>query len=533
MVEVKEPSLAKATATMAITTAVSRLTGFLKWLTIAYALGRTALSDSYNLANNLPNMIFELVVGGVLTAAFIPVVMDYLSQGDEEESWRVASLILNFVLVCLLFIVALGVLFPYPFVRLQTLLVSPEKIRVVMFFFRIFIIQIVFYGCCAVFTGILNARRHFFLPMAAPILNNLVVIATLLAFVRLSERSLTLALWVLALGTTFGVVAMALVQLPMVLKVGFRYKPVFAFADPNLKRFLLLGVPTLVFVFFNQLGNTVINNLAFQFKGGVSAYIYSWAFFQLPHGILSVSIIVALFPSLCEAFSLKDMEKFKTHLSLGLRTITFVVAPASAFLVALSPQILELALERGKFTHADTLFTASVLSYFALGILSFGITTFLARSFYALKDAKTPTAVISTGIVLMSLLNIFLVAQMGVKGIGLANTIAYTLTFVALIYLMRQRIGALNGRAIARSMAKCVLAAVAMGFVMYFFARLWGQYVSLGGLKGSLLELLLAGLLGLLVYSFLSYLFKLEEIDVLKRLFKKGLARLGLESKAW
>lgn len=533
MAEAKEPSLAKATATMAVTTAVSRLTGFLKWLFIAYALGRTALSDSYNLANNLPNMIFELVVGGVLTAAFIPIVMDYLSQRDEEEGWRVASLILNFILVCLLFIVALGVIFPYPFIRLQTLLVSAEKIGLVMFFFRIFVIQIIFYGFCAVFTGILNARRHFFLPMAAPILNNLVAIVTLLTFVQLSGHSFTLALWVLALGTTFGVVAMALVQLPLVLKLGFRYKPVFTFSDPNLKRFLLLGVPTIVFVFFNQLGNTIINNLAFQFRGGVSAYIYSWAFFQLPHGILSVSIIVALFPPLCEAFSLKDMEKFKTHLSLGLRTITFVVAPASAFLVALSPQILAVALERGKFTHADTLFTASVLAYFALGVLSFGITTFLARSFYALKDAKTPTAVISAGIGLMSLLNVFLVAQMGVKGIGLSNTIAYTLTFIALIYLMRRRIGALNGKAIARSMLKCVLAAVAMGFAMYFFARFWSQYVSWGGLKGSFLELLLAGLLGLLVYAFLSYLFKLEEIDALRHLFKKGLVRLGLENKTW
>ena len=127
MAEKSSVSVARASTLMAFTTTLSRLTGFLKWLAITYALGRTVTADAYNLANNLPNMIYELIVGGVVTAAFIPVIMDHLSKGDEEEGWRVASLIMNFVFLILILVSLIGVLFPYPFVRIQMLLVSPER----------------------------------------------------------------------------------------------------------------------------------------------------------------------------------------------------------------------------------------------------------------------------------------------------------------------------------------------------------------------------------------------------------------------
>jgi putative peptidoglycan lipid II flippase len=529
MADKKGASVARASTLMAFTTTLSRLTGFLKWLAITYALGRTVIADAYNLANNLPNMIYELIMGGVLTAAFIPVVMDYLSRGEEEEGWKVASLIMNFVFLVLLSVALIGIFFPYPFVRIQMLLVSPEKTKLVQFFFRFFIVQIVFYGFCASFTGILNSKKHFFAPSAAPIFNNLIVITTLLLYVKISQSSSFLSLIVLAIGTTLGVASMALTQIPYLRKVGYRYYFHFNFRHPDLKKFLLLGIPTVIFVLILQAGNTVINNLASQFRGGISAYVYSWAFFQLPHGILTASIIIALFPRLCEAFSLKEMEKFRDSISRGLKAIAFVTAPASALLVALSPLVIQVAFERGKFTHADTLYTASVLSLFALGVLSFGYTAFLARAFYALKDAKTPTFVNGIGILLMSVLNIALVNIMGVKGIGLSNTIAYTFTFFILFYLLGKRVGAFWGKELYGSLIKIIFNSIIMGLFLYAAFRVREHYFFFPTKWGAFLFLLLITVLGFSLYLFLSYLMRLEELSYLKRLIRTGLEKLGWE----
>lgn len=524
MADKKEASVARASTLMAFTTTLSRLTGFLKWLAITYALGRTVIADAYNLANNLPNMIYELIMGGVLTAAFIPVVMDYLSRGEEEEGWKVASLIMNFVFLVLFFVALLGIFFPYPFVRIQMLLVSPEKTKLAQFFFRFFIIQIVFYGFCASFTGILNSKNHFFAPSAAPIFNNLIVIATLLLYVKFS-----LSLLVLAVGTTFGVASMAIAQIPYLKKMGYTYHFNFNFRHPDLRKFLLLGIPTVIFVLMRQAGNTVINNLASQFTGGISAYVYSWAFFQLPHGILTSSIVIALFPRLCEVFSLKEMDKFRHFIARGLKAIAFVTAPASAFLVALSPLIVQVAFERGKFTHTDTLYTASVLSLFALGILSFGFTVFLARSFYALKDAKTPTFVIGVGIFLMSVLNIILVKFMEVRGIGLSHTLAYTFTFFLLFRLMEKRVGSLGGKNLYSPLAKIVFNSIVTGLLFYGAFLFRERCVLFPGKGGAFLFLSLLAVLGFFFYLFLSYLMRLEELTYLKRLIKAGLEKLGWE----
>lgn len=529
MTEKKEASVARASTLMAFTTTLSRLTGFLKWLAITYALGRTVIADAYNLANNLPNMIYELIMGGVLTAAFIPVIMDYLSQGKEEDGWKVASLIMNFVFLVLLFVSLLGIFFPYPFVRIQMLLVSPEKTKLAQFFFRFFIIQIVFYGFCASFTGILNSKKHFFAPSAAPIFNNLIVIGTLFLYVKVFTISSSLSLIVLAVGTTFGVASMAIAQIPYLKKIGYNYHFNFNFRHPDLKKFLLLGIPTVIFVLMRQAGNTVINNLASQFRGGISAYVYSWAFFQLPHGILTSSIVIALFPRLCEAFSLKEMDKFRHFITRGLKAIAFVTAPASAFLVALSPLVVQVAFERGRFTHADTLYTASVLSLFALGILSFGFTVFLARSFYALKDAKTPTFVIGVGIFLMSVLNIILVSFMEVRGIGLSHTVAYTFTFLLLFHLMGKRVGSLGGKKLYSPLAKIVFNSIVIGLLFYGASLLRERFALFPGKWGTFLFLLLLAIIGLFLYLFLSYLMRLEELTYLKRLIKAGLEKLGWE----
>ncbi len=525
---------------MSLGTAISRVTGYLRILALAAALGATKttifkgvevrIADSYNLANIMPNMIYELIMGGVLSSLFIPIFIEYFTKEGEEEAWKVASIITNIGLLLLGLVTFLGFFFSYYLVRLQTILVSTQAITLANFFFKIFIFQIIFYGFCAIFTGILNSYRHFTMPAFAPIFNNIVVILTVVFFyLPLSRTNPHLALTFLALGTTLGVAIMALVQLPPLIKIGIRYQPAFNLFHPAVRKMALLGLPIMGYVITNMIGLTVSNNLAFQFRGGVTAYQYSWQFFQFPYGIFDVSISTALFPELSEHIARADLKKFKEVLSLGVRATGFIIIPAAVFLLVLNRQLIAVLLQHGHFDQYATQITAPVLAFFALGLFSFCAYMFLTRTYYSMQDSRTPLLTNSIGVPLNIILNIIFVRNFGVKGLALGHAITYTFTMTLLFYLLRKRIGSLGGRQILTSLGKFALSASLMGAVSYSVVRVISK-LNLPSLAIQSLQLIGAFLLGISIYLFFNYLFKSEELIYLKKIGLRLVPFYGGES---
>ena len=329
---------------MSVSTLVSRITGFVRTWAMAYALGVTAIADSYDIANNLPNMLFELLAGGVLSSVFIPLFMERLQKDGEHDAWRFASYVLNIIVLGLGVVALVATIWPQPFVRSQTLTVPAEQAALAMWFFRFFAVQIVFYGMGLVFTGVLNSCRRFLAPAIAPIFNNLVVTATLLGvYVPFRESDPDLALTGLAIGTTLGVLVMALVQVPSLLKLGVRYTPRIDWRHPALKTVAAKMVPILVYVVTNLVAVTFRTNFAIATgEGGQAALRYAWQFYQLPYGIFAVALAPAIFPELAERANRGDMPAFTAMFARGMRTTMVLIVPLASLLAILATPIITL-----------------------------------------------------------------------------------------------------------------------------------------------------------------------------------------------
>jgi len=502
---------------MSVSTAASRITGFVRTWAMAYALGVTALSASYSVANNIPNMIFELAAGGVLSSVFIPLFIERMQRDGEDEAWRFASYVFNIVVVVLGVLAVIGTIWAEPFVRTQTFRISPEKAALAVHLFRFFAVQIVFYGAGMVTTGILNSYRKFLWPAVAPIFNNLVVIVTLLGFyVPLKDTHPQLAVNGLAIGTTLGVVAMTLVQVPALLKLGLRYTPRIDWHHPALGTIARKLGPLLVYTITNLVAVSFRNAYAFEAADrGPAVLAYAWMFYQLPYGIFAVALATAVFPELSALAERRDWTAFKAMFGRGFRSTIVLIVPLATLLAALATPVVRLY-RAGSFTAADVPVVADVLVWWAAGLFFFAGYMFVLKTFYSLQDTRTPMltniaatlvhvalyATLSTGIGEWS--------GLGLKGIPIADGIFFAVHLIALGALLRKRIGGIDARTIVGTFVRIVIASAAGALAALRVT------VALPGLAeawtSSLLQLVLAGLTGLGVTYGIAMLLGVSEV---------------------
>ncbi len=515
---------------MSFASAISRITGLLGILVLAYAFGALDyLQDSYNLAKVMPNMLFELIAGGILTSIFIPVLVERILE-DKERSWRLASNIVNITTIFMISIATLGTIFSYELVRAQTFLVSTDSVDItnVVFFFRFFIWQIVFYGMVAIFNGVLQAHRRFAAPAYAPIFNNLVVIAVIIFFyIPLKDTNPGLALTGLAAGTTLGIVVMALVQLPALLRIGWKYHAVIDLRDPAIRKLGVLALPIFAYVLSNQIGLSVANALAWKFEGGITAFTYAWRFFQLPFGLLAVSISTVIFPRLSEHSVMDDMSAFKRTLGRAVTATSFVLIPVSVYFFLLSRQTI--GLFELFFGAKGTEQIASVMALFMIGLLPFSLFMLLNRVFYALHDSATPMKVNAVGVPLNILLNFLLVRFFNVAGLSLGHSLTYLFTMSLMFFALKRRIGPLNGRALFQSALKFTLISIPVGVIIVMLAAGLGSISWPSDELGHLVVLVMSALVGGSVYIALSAAIGSEEVEILRSMVRGLTGRRGPE----
>lgn len=524
----KPASFARGASVMTVGTGISRLTGFVRTALLASVLGLTAgaMADAFNLANITPNIVYDLILGGVLSSLFIPVFVEYLQTEDEQEAWYVANSFFNITLVVLTVVtVALCIAAPY-LIRAQTFLSEGrgQMEADATFLLRFFIFEVIFYGFCAIYTGILNSYKHFTIPAFAPIANNVVVIATVAIYNFYPNK------YVLAVGGTLGVVAMALVQLPWVRRTGFRYRPVFDLKHPAVRKLGRLAGPVIAYVIINQVGLWVVNILAAQVQGGISAYQYGYIFFQLPYGIVAVSIITALFPTLSEHSVRRDRSRMVESVSLGVRTTAFVVIPASVAYAILSTPIVRLLLQRLNFGAYDTDMLATTVLFFVIGLFFFSVFMLVLKVFYSMQDTRTPMIVAGMIIGLNIAVDFLYFYTFGsdvmkVAGLALGNSTAYFVGSIVVWVVLRKKLGALDGARIARSLAKICLASAVMGAACWGTSRLVEKYIGVEAFAGQLAQVALSMLVAAVVYIGVAVLLNSEEMRALRSLGSRLLRR--------
>jgi len=537
-----EPSLARSTALMATGTLLSRITGLLRVTVLVATLGvgESRLADVYNVANTTPNIIYELVLGGILSSIFVPVFVEVRNTRGQRQAWHVARATMTIAIAGLGLLAGITMLAAPWIIRLYVHSGSPaeraEAVELGGQLLAMFMPQIVFYGVGAVMTGLLNAHRRFGVPMFAPILNNLVVIAVGLTFHALVGQQVpqvgevtTGQKLLLGLGTTAGVVAMTMVQWPFLRRIGFRFHFVWNWRDRAIRKMATLSAYTVGYVVTNQLGYLLVPVLAYGVRGGYTAYTTAFIFFQLPHGVFAVSVMTALLPPLSEQAVAADWAAFRATLARGIRLTAAVLLPAALGYLALAGSIVRLLLEHGVVTEESTSLLVPVLMVFVLGLVPFSTFQLVLRAFFALQDTRTTFRVnlVSVGVnVVVDLLLFNLLPQRWkIPGLAFGHVSSYTVGSALLLYLLSRRIGGLEGSRILGAVGRMLVAGLVMVAATLLVAR--GVAAAIDpGLGRDLVTVVAGVIVGAGTYLAVARLLRVEELalllDVVRRRGTRG-----------
>ncbi len=517
-------TIGRSAGLMTVLTIVSRVTGFIRTWAMAAAIGMSLLSSSYQVANNLPNMLYELVMGGMLVTAFLPVYMGVRREQGRDASNEYVGNLLGILLLLLGGISVLGTVFAPGFIWTQSFLSGDGgSMNTAAFMFRFFAIQILFYGLGSVFSGVLNAHRDYFWSTFAPVLNNVIVIASFMGFAPVSaqfgERA---GIILIAAGTTFGVFVQMACQIPALGKHGVHPHIHIDFKDPALRQTITLGIPTLLATVCMFVSTSITNAAALvvQPETGPSVIAYARLWYTLPYALIAASLSTALYTELSHDAQEKDYDSVRTGISRGVAQMLFFLIPFALYLIVFA-RPLNMIYCAGKFDESGVALVSEFLVYLALSLPLYGVVVLMQKSFSALLDMKPYgryclySAIGQAGSVLL-----FGVALgYGMPAIALSYVVDYVILVGCSLWWLRRRLHGLQVTSILHGGFFGLLlgglgAAAGAGV-------LWALEHFVGALGGSILVTLgyvcVAGIVSLAVTFGLAVAFKMTEVSALLR----------------
>lgn len=498
-------SLLAASAWPAVGTTLSRVTGLVRVGALTYALGLTTIADVYNLANTTPNILYELVLGGVLSSTLVPLFVRTLDDADDDT----ASVVTTVAFSAIVAMTLLGVLLAPWVNRLFALpLEGAERAQQLELgddFLELLIPQILFYGVTTLVTALLHARRRFAPPAFTPVLTNLVTAAAAVIAAQWFARSGAEMgqVYVLGLGTTAGVAVMAIALVPFIRRAGITLRWRFQPRHPAVRSVLRLSGWTVGFAAANQISLLLILTLARgQDAGTVSAYQYAFIFFQLPHGLIAVSLMTAILPELAEAAVDRDDRAYIARFREGTSLLLTFLLPAAVGLLFIGEPLIRIFLQRGSFTAEDTTRTTQMLLGFAIGLPAFSLYLYCVRAFFARRDTRTPFFLN----VLQNVINVALIIPFtqlwGSEGLAVAYSVSYWVIAALTLYVLNRRVPHL----LTVRAAWPLLRSVGVGVAVLF--ALVATQVVLGDQVGPLVQLVV--LVGVAVAVFVPVTFMLK-----------------------
>ena len=517
----------RAGSMMAVATLASRITGFLAKVLLIAALGASIANDSYNLANTLPNIVFELVIGGVLTSVAIPLLSRARSDPDGGAGYT--QRLMTMALVGLIAVTGLAVLAAPLFTRLYISGGANADAGQATALARLLLPQIFFYGMAALFGAILNTKERFAAPAWAPLANNLVVILVAVVVgataggTRGRNGLLTLSptqLWLLGVGTTAGIVVQALVMLPALRRSGFRFRWRWG-GDRRLPEAGGLMLWSIGYALISAIGYVVSTRVFTGNQGGaLTAYSFASLLFQLPYGILGVSVLTAIMPRMSRHAAAGAIEAVKDDASLANRLSTVALMPVAVAMLALSVQLGTVTSNYGKMTTESSRMIGGTLAGLALGLVPLAITLVQMRVFYAMKDARTPTLI--NAIMVAVRIPLILIAgglrpDLIAPGIALATAVSYLIGALVGETWLRFRYGPMGSGRLLLTIVKVGVAAGLAGSAAWYVARLLDDQGI--GVRAALVQLLGGALTGLLVLVPAMLLLRVPEVEPLRRRF--------------
>ena len=502
----------KKTALMLMIIAIlSKVVGFIREITLAYFYGTSGISDAYLIALTIPSVIFAFIGQGISTT-YIPLYNNIMHEKDEVRAERFTNNLLSFNFLLCTLIVGLGLIFTESLVKIFASGFTGKTLELAVFFTRITLGGIYFTAAINVFSGYLQIKNNYVIPATIGFPFNFLII---LAIAISSKGNLSL----LAIGSVLASALQLLWLIPAVLRQGYSFRWLIDFKDIYLKRLFFLALPIIISTSVNQINVLVDRTLASQIvEGGISALNYANRLNLFVHGIVVTSITTVMYPNIAKMAAEKNREGLKKILSKAISGVNLLIIPATVGAMLFSEPIVRLLFGRGVFDEVAVALTGGVLFFYALGMLGAGLRSVLERVFYALQDTKTPMLNATLAVLLNIILNFILAYYLGIGGLALATSIASLFCTCLLFYSLRKKLGAFGLWRITGTTIKLISASLIMGL-----ASRW-VYVGLQVKWGANQALLLAMGVGVLVYFFLIYLLKVQEVEEFKVYLQKKLS---------
>ena len=520
-----QPSRSVAAAAFVITLAglASRLLGLLRDRFLASTFGAGDTLDVYYAAFRIPDLIYNLLILGALSAAFIPVFTSLVSKDEESSAWQLASEIMNLAII---FIICLSIILAFfaPYImRVLTPGFTEDKMQSVVSFTRIMFLSPLFLGISGIFGGILTSFKRFLVYSIAPLFYNLGIIVGVLFLVKIDFIGPIGLAW----GVVLGAFLHMLIQYPAARSLGFNFSLTFfrGFKNNNVKRILVLMVPRMLGIAVNQVNLLIITIFASLLaSGSLAIFNFAQNLQGVPVGIFGSSFAIAVFPILSSLAAKDNRTEFVRYFSETFRQILFFAIPISVFILVLRAQIVRVVLGTGEFDWNDTILTYQCLGIFVLSLFAQSLIPLLARTFFALHNTKTPFYIALVSETINILIVLLLLERFKLLGLAIAFSFSSVVQMFLLLFFLRSKFKNLDDRGIIIFLAKIATASLISGVAIQLakYAVAFNTPTNfLDTFVGIFTQLMVASFVGLAVFIFSCYLLKIKEFFK----FKHSLSR--------
>lgn len=439
---------------------LSRVLGLVREVFVRQYLGVTTLeATAFDIASRFPEAIFLIVAGGAIGSAFIPTFTAYFAREDEDGGWRLFSAVINLVTLITTAVSILVMIFAEPFITFfyaDNIALRPELLPLTVFLMRIMLLSPIIFGVSGIIMAALNARQHFLLPAVAPSVYNVGIIAGGAVGVAWGGGAPLPTAIGLAWGTVIGALGHLLVQLPGLRGQGASYAPLLTVRDPGVRQVLRLMGPRVLGLSFSEINKFIILFLTGSMAlGTLPALNAAFRILIMPQGILGQALGIAAFPTLAALAARSAHREMRHILSDSLRLILFLGLPATALLMILAEPYVAVLFERGLFDAEATTLVAAALRFYAVGLIALTAIEIVARAFYALSDTLTPVLAGGLQIVIMWVLSLWFrdtlfpaAGWQTLGGLALGFSVSNLIEIGVLLWLIRRRLGGINGRSL-------------------------------------------------------------------------------------
>jgi putative peptidoglycan lipid II flippase len=490
--------LAKSAGLIGLATLSSRILGLVRDTVTAYFFGTSAQFAAFTVATRVPALLRELFAEGAMSAAFVPTLTRKLEKDGKQEAWRLASNVINGLILVTGVLTLLGIIFAKPLVTLlvaEKYELTPGQLELTMQLARINLPFLMLIAVAAACMGILNALRRFLVPALSPATFNVVFIASAAILVPLFRKLGVSDIHALSIGMLGGGLAQILVQLPLLRREGYRHRWILNFNDPGFRQVLVLMGPGTLGVAAAQINLLVNTSLATSDLQAPGALRYAFQLMYLPIGIFGVSVATATIPDLARQAGAQAFSEMGKTVSWAVRLMLVLSIPSIVGLIVLAHPIIQMVLERGAFDPVSTAMTAPALAFYAPGILGYSLVKIASPSFYSMQEARTPVIISVVTIAVNLVLNIWLNSLMGYRGLALGTALAANVNAGLLLIVLSKRLSSLEGSKILQTFIKTAIASAIMGVAAYYAhaglahtigdARLWQRAINVFGAIGT------------------------------------------------